>query len=166
MPRLDGSTHVNLTVTDLERSTEWYRRVFGLVLVNDVTPPESGFRFCTLLHPQSFASIVLGQAQTLSSDSDRFDEHRVGLHHLGYHVPEREDLDVWVRHLDEQGVEHSGVTESGHEAGAQVWFHDPDGIWLEVYWVNRAFFADRLRQRWREAKRQGRTGEWVTPTAQ
>ncbi|MBB6347800.1 VOC family protein [Nonomuraea muscovyensis] len=159
MPRLDGSTHINLTVTDLERSTEWYARVFGFVVVNDVAPPDYDFRFRTLVHPQSFASVVLGQPA--GAGPDVFDEHRVGLHHLGYHVPERADLDEWAAHLDGIGVEHSGITVSNHEAGAQVWLRDPDNIWIEFYWVNRSFFADRLRQRWREARRAGRS-DWTS----
>lgn len=181
MPKLDGSTHINLTVVDLDRSTEWYTRVFGFVVVNDVAPPDYDFRFRTLVHPGSFASVVLGvptgaaavdtSAATVNGAGppaeppvgDRFDEHRVGLHHLGYHVPERDDLDAWVRHLDEVGVAHSGITVSQHEAGAQVWLRDPDNIWVEVYWVNRAFFADRLRRRWREARRAGRT-DWTAAT--
>jgi glyoxylase I family protein len=149
MPALDGRNHVNLTVTDLDRSTDWYCRVFDMVVVNDVTPPGSGFRFRTLLHPGSFASVVLGRPETGLPDRDAFDEARVGLHHLAYHVPERDDLDTWVAHLDGLGVEHSGIKVSGHEAGAQIWLRDPDHIWLEFYWVNRDFFVDRLRQAWR-----------------
>lgn len=148
-PPLNGTTHINLTVTDVEESSAWYCSVLGMIIVNDVTPPESGFRFQTLVHPASFASVVLGQP-VVADDVSRFDERRVGLHHLAFHVENRGELHEWVEHLDAQGVEHSEVIESAHEAGAQIWFHDPDGIWLEIYWMNRSFFADRLRQRWRE----------------
>lgn len=154
---LDGSTHVNLTVTDVERSAAWYQQVFGMVQVNDVTPPGSGFRFRTLLHPASLASVVLGQplAPVAPDGGDRFDEHRVGLHHLAYHVPAEADLERWREHLDRLGVVHSGVTRSPHEAGTQLWFRDPDHIWLELYWTNRAFFLSRLRQQWRAARDRG-----------
>jgi len=158
VPKLDGSTHINLTVTDLDRSTEWYTRVFGFVVVNDVAPPDYDFRFRTLVDPRSFGSVVL--CVPVPPLPDVFDEHRVGLHHLGFHVPDREDLDEWVGHLDGLGVSHSGITVSNHEAGAQIWLRDPDNIWVEVYWVNRTFFADRLRQRWREAKAAGRR-DWT-----
>ncbi|MDG4800829.1 VOC family protein [Micromonospora sp. WMMD980] len=156
MPRLDGRNHINLTVVDLDRSTEFYQAVFEMVVVNDVTPPESGFRFRTLVHPGSFASVVLGRAEPPGDPSvpDRFDERRPGLHHLAYHVPERADLDDWVTHLDGLGVTHSGITTSKHEAGSQIWLRDPDHIWLEFYWVNRDFFVDRLRQVWRRERRR------------
>ncbi|MEV4200717.1 VOC family protein [Micromonospora globbae] len=161
MPRLDGRNHINLTVVDLDRSTDFYRAVFEMVVVNDVTPPGSGFRFRTLLHPASFASVVLGSVEDAAAPPDggaeRFDERQPGLHHLAYHVPERGDLDEWVAHLDAIGVPHSGITTSKHEAGSQIWLRDPDNIWLEFYWVNRDFFVDRLRQVWRRERRAVRT---------
>lgn len=150
MPRLDGSTHINLTVTDLDRSTEWYCQVFGLVVIDDITPPHSGFHCRTLLHPQSFASVVLGQAH--EPDLSPFDERRTGLHHLAYHVPERSDLDEWARHLDASHIPHSGVMQPDFELGAQIWLRDPDNIWLELYWLDRKLFTDRLRQHWRERR--------------
>ena len=67
-----------------------------------------------------------------------------------------------VADQDGLGIEHSGITASNHEAGAQIWLRDPDHIWLEIYWANRNFFADRLRQRWREARRSGDRTAWVT----
>ncbi|MFI6042471.1 VOC family protein [Nocardia sp. NPDC051321] len=164
MPRLDGKNHVNLTVTDLDRSTEWYAKVLDMIVVNDVTPVGSGFRFRTLLHPASFASVVLGYPeQPGPGEADRFSEFRVGLHHLAYHVPERADLDEWATHLDRLRITHSGVSMSGHETGAQIWLRDPDNIWLEFYWVNREFFADKLRLRWKAARKSGRS-TWLSPS--
>lgn len=150
VPKLNGSTHVNLTVRDLDRSTEWYCRVMDFTVVRDATPAESGFTFRTLVHRQSLAAIVLGQP--VEVDPDPFDERRVGLHHLGYHVPERVDLDRWAEHLDAVGAAHSGVRELFLEAGYGIWLRDPDNIWLEFYWLNADYFMDRLRQR-RRAER-------------
>jgi glyoxylase I family protein len=153
MPKLNGENHINLTVSDLDRSARWYCDVFGMVVVNDVTPAGSGFRFRTLVQPGSLASVVLGKAD--DGDDLPFDERRIGLHHLAFHVPERADLADWACHLDGLGIEHSGVTDSPHEAGTQIWLRDPDHIWLELYWVNRAFFASRLRAAWRAAREAG-----------
>jgi glyoxylase I family protein len=147
-PRLNGSTHVNLTVRDLDASTDWYCRAFGFTVVRDAEPEGSGFTFRTLLHRQSLSSIVLGRSH-LRPAAEAFDEHRVGLHHLGYHVPERADLQAWAAHLSAQGIEHTGVRELFLEAGYGIWLRDPDGIWLELYWMNADYFFDRLRQQWR-----------------
>jgi len=77
VPRLEGGTHVNLTVADIERSSPWYRKVFGFVVVNDVRPPGAGFRFQTLLDPRSLSSVVLGQPD--DGADGPFDETRIGL---------------------------------------------------------------------------------------
>lgn len=94
-------------------------------VANDVVLDENGFRFATLVSPGSSASLVLGQAGT--GDDTPFDQHRVGLHHVAYHVPERADLDEWTAHLDALHIPHSGIRTNGPEAaGAQVLLQDPD----------------------------------------
>jgi catechol-2,3-dioxygenase len=151
-PRLNGGTHINLTVRDLDVSTEWYCRALGFEPIRDATPTGSGFTFRTLVHAGSLASIVLGQPD--DAEIPPFDENRVGLHHLAYHVPERTDLDLWAAHLDASDVANTGVKELFMEAGFGIWMRDPDNIWLELYWLNANFFMARLRDRWR-AKRDG-----------
>lgn len=146
MPKLDGRNHVSLTVSDLDRSAEWYADVFGFLPLGGVQSPD--FRFATLLHPQSFASIAL--AQPLRAPAGAADQERVGLHHLAYHVPERADLDEWVAHLDAKGIAHSGVQAPEWELGEQVWLRDPDGVQLEIYWVDRDAVVDQLRRLRRE----------------
>ncbi|KWV31478.1 MULTISPECIES: VOC family protein [Micromonospora] len=154
-PPLNGGTHINLTVRDLDRSTEWYCRALGFTVVRDARPVESGFTFRTLLHSRALTSIVLGQGDRPVAEP--FDERRVGLHHLAFHVPEREDLHTWVAHLDSVGVEHGGVQELFLEAGHGVWLRDPDNIWLELYWLNADYFMQRMREHHR-ARRAERVG--------
>ena len=45
VPMLNGGTHINLTVLDLDLSTEWYCRALGFRVVRDARPQESGFRY-------------------------------------------------------------------------------------------------------------------------
>lgn len=151
VPALNGGTHINLTVRDLDRSTEWYRTALGFRVVRDAQPAESGFTFRTLLHTRAMVSLVLGQAHPATSAP--FDERRVGLHHLAFHVPERSTLDEWVAHLDKVGVAHGGVEKLFLEAGYGVWLRDPDNIWLELYWLNAEYFMQQLRQQRRERRR-------------
>lgn len=153
VPALNGGTHINLTVRDLDRSTEWYCRALGFSVVRDARPVESGFHFRTLLHTRALTSIVLGQADQPAEES--FDEHRVGLHHLAFHVPELDTLQEWVSHLDRTGVAHGGVEKLFLEAGYGVWLRDPDNIWLELYWLNAEYFMAKMREhhRTRRAER-------------
>jgi catechol 2,3-dioxygenase-like lactoylglutathione lyase family enzyme len=172
---MNGNTHVNLTVRDLDTSARWYCRVLGFAAVRDAAPPGSGFRFRTLIHGGSLSSVVLGQVEPGPAEPgpaepgphlqvgpaepggaeparDVFDERRIGLHHLAYHVPDRADLEVWAAHLDGERVAHSGVRELYLEAGYGIWLRDPDNIWLELYWLNANFFMDRLRRQRRDRR--------------
>lgn len=153
VPLLNGDTHVNLTVRDLERSTEWYRHALGFSVVRDARPVGSGFTFRTLLHTRALISVVLGQAD--DPDHTPFDERRVGLHHLAFHVPELHHLNEWADHLTAAGVAHDGVQELYLEAGYGIWLRDPDHIWLELYWLNAEFFMQRMRDRARQRRAAG-----------
>ncbi len=150
VPMLNGGTHINLTVLDLDLSTGWYCTALGFRVVRDARPRGSGFRFRTLVHTRALTSVVLGQAD--EPDPAPFDERRVGLHHLAFHVPERHDLDEWARHLTACGVAHDGVQELFLEAGYGIWLRDPDRIWLELYWLNADFFMQKMREQARERR--------------
>jgi len=150
VPLLNGGTHINLTVRDLDRSTDWYCRALGFAVVRDARPAQAGFTFRTLIHTRALTSVVLGQAHTPAAEP--FDEHRVGLHHLAFHVPQREHLQDWAAHLDRAGVAHGGVQELFLEAGYGIWLRDPDNIWLELYWLNADYFMQRMRDKHRAAR--------------
>ncbi len=137
--------HVNLTVTDLERSAAWYCQVFGLVPIGDetVAPPVSdrSLRYRSLADPRTF-SYVVGLIEHDRPSDDAFDERRTGLDHFGLHVPEVADLDEWVQHLDALGVRHSGVKTVDY--GSAISFCDPDGIQLEVMVPSVDFWSGRV----------------------
>jgi glyoxylase I family protein len=119
MPRLATATgyHVNLTVTDLERSVDWWCRVFGLVVVGDeasVEPAsEEPLRYRSLGSPQTW-SYVVGLIQHQAGSQDAADELRAGLDHYALHVPELADLDEWAAHLDALEVPHSGIKRTDY----------------------------------------------------
>lgn len=64
--------------------------------------------------------------------TERFDPRVVGLDHLSFAVARREDVDDWARHLDSEGVAHSGAIDV--PPGAILNFKDPDGIALAIFW--------------------------------
>jgi glyoxylase I family protein len=143
--RLATGNHVNLTVTDLEHSVRWYGRVFGLVEMADetiVTPAtESAIRYRSLFDPATM-SYVVGLIEHPDGDSSRFDERRTGLDHFALHVPDPQDLEDWAHHLDELGIEHSGVKHAPYEDA--ITLRDPDNIQLEICWPNTAWWAKHL----------------------
>ena len=86
---------------------------------------------CSLVHASGFAVTVMSHDAT---GTDRFDETRVGLDHLAFGVADRAELDEWVAHFNEMGVENTGVIEAHY--GDTVVFRDPDNTQLELFVFN------------------------------
>lgn len=145
---LAGTNHVNLTVTDLDRSTTWYEEVFGIVVVSDeeMCPPatDSPIRYRSLFDLESM-SYVVGLIEHPDGEPGRFDERRAGLDHFAVHVTDSEDLLWWVEHLDALAIEHSGIKRFEYEDA--ITFRDPDNIQLEVCWPKMSFWAAKLTAR-------------------
>ena len=120
--------HVSLSVTDLDRSVAWYRRVFGL---DEVLHEQGGDREAFVFR---FAGsrLMIGLVRHAGNDTEPFRPATTGLDHMAFDAGSRDDLERWVDHLDALGVEHSGVLDI--PVGAIVNFKDPDGIQLAVFW--------------------------------
>ena len=147
MPRrLVGTNHVNLTVTNLERSTQWYCRVFGLTAVSNqenIGPPYFTDVAYNGLFDLTTFSYVVGLIQHPAGIGG-FDPRRVGLDHFGLQVPDVAELPDWAAHLDEQGVPHSGMVHAPY--ADVINFRDPDGIALELSALNLNFWTNLVSQ--------------------
>jgi glyoxylase I family protein len=122
-----GVNHVTLTVTDVQRSREFYTTILNFQPIG-----EFGQR---ILLSNGSMVLVIGPAPdaTHALSGDRFDENRVGLDHISLSVSSRADLDEAVRIFDEQGVPHGEIKDLGAGAGLYVIaFRDPDNIQLEL----------------------------------
>jgi glyoxylase I family protein len=127
IPKIEGFGHIDLTVTDAERSAHWWERVMGFIIVAHTEKP--GWDQWNLLHPSGLiVSVMTHDTRT----SDRFDERSVGLDHLAFRVSDRAMLEEWVHHFDQLGIRHSGIQEE--QGGPLVVLRDPDNIQLEL-WV-------------------------------
>jgi catechol 2,3-dioxygenase-like lactoylglutathione lyase family enzyme len=126
LPSITGFGHIDLTVTDAERSARWWEEVMGFTLVNAQDGPNGRYR--SLMHSCGVAVIMRTPPVLVA---DRFDDRVVGLDHLAFNVADRAQLEAWARHLDDCGVVHSGVQEEN--GGPLIVFRDPDNIQLEVY---------------------------------
>lgn len=119
-------THVALTVTDLERSVPWYRRLFDAepVMDEDTGP----FRHVVW----SLGATLVGLHEFPDGVDDvGFDERRPGLDHLSFTCSDRAELEGWARRLDELGVEHGGIVDAAYGSGLS--FRDPDNLPLEFF---------------------------------
>ncbi|WP_406201190.1 VOC family protein [Kitasatospora sp. NBC_01560] len=120
--------HVGLNVTDLERSTAFYRRALGLEVLNEGTDPDRRFAF---LGRDGRLLITLWEQST-----GTFATGAPGLHHLSFQVDSVDEVRAAEQVLRELGAEfaHDGVVP--HREGAAsggIFFTDPDGIRLEIY---------------------------------
>lgn len=136
-PQLAGVHHFSPTVTDVEASAEWYQRVLGLQRIPPKFPhygnEDTGY---AVVLADMAAGIMIGLHHHAGNDGGACDERRTGLDHIAFGVPERGDLDTWAAWLDEQGVDHAGVTDATDPMPYSVLvFRDPDNIQLELMWM-------------------------------
>jgi glyoxylase I family protein len=127
MSAFPGITHIAVTVSDLSRSTAWYAALFGSDPVLDEDTP-GGF------HHTVFA-IDGGQLFGLhlhdAAPAGAFDERRAGLDHVSFACADRDELEGWVKRLDDLGYPHGGIVDAHYGSGLS--FRDPDNIALELF---------------------------------
>ncbi|MEO6941888.1 MAG: VOC family protein [Terrimesophilobacter sp.] len=133
VPNFLAISHLDLSVTDVERSAIWYCEVLGLRRVR--RSDLDNRIMVVLVHDTS--GLVIGLNQHNNTVGDRFDEHRPGLDHVGFAVSDRADLVEWEARLSSLDVVHSPVQDSPSGAGAALVFRDPDNIQLEFWWTAR-----------------------------
>jgi catechol 2,3-dioxygenase-like lactoylglutathione lyase family enzyme len=142
--------HFSFTVSDLERSIDWYTRVLGLELVhrqrqeNEYTPVLVGIpgavlevaQFAVPGVPPARSTHMLELVEYLmpsGRDLGELATNSVGCAHLALMV-----TDIHARHerMVEQGVAFRNppveITEGANAGGFACYFHDPDGITLEL----------------------------------
>jgi catechol 2,3-dioxygenase len=118
---------VELTVSDLARSLDYYRRVVGLEAL------ETG---------SSRASLGAGGRELLALVEEpgaRSARGYAGLFHFALLVPQRADLARWLAHAARDRVRLEGLSD--HYVSEAIYLRDPDGHGIEIY-------ADRPRQVW------------------
>ncbi|MEO8220880.1 MAG: VOC family protein [Specibacter sp.] len=126
MPALPHIDHLALTVTDMTISTTFYSRLWATEPSGHMADGPFTRRIFALA-----GGLTLGLTQHDISSGKGFDEKNPGLDHIGFAVHDRTGLLEWRDHLDEIGVEHSGLVEASY--GTALSFKDPDGIALEFF---------------------------------
>ena len=132
-----GFAHVRLTVTDIHRSKEFYRRLLGREPGSDFSDqvdepgvrqdPDRTYGGCSF----TFEGQTLG-LRPVAAPGDRFDPDRVGLDHLSLLVDSVDDLHRAADRLDHAGIAHGRVTELPAFGLAILSVQDPDDINLEL----------------------------------
>ena len=118
---------VELSVSDLSRSLNFYQTVLGMtVLERNAFGASLGTPTHTLLE-----LLEVPGALTAPQSSP-------GLFHFAVLLPTRADLARWVQHVHSLGVR---IGQGDHLISEAFYIGDPDGHGIEVYW-------DRPRDQW------------------
>jgi catechol 2,3-dioxygenase len=117
---------VELTVSDLGRSLDYYRKAIGLGVRQEVDGRASlgGDAELLVLHEVPGAQPA---------------PRNTGLFHFALLVPERRDLALWLAHAIREQVPMTGASD--HFVSEALYLRDPDGHGIEIY-------ADRPREVW------------------
>ena len=127
MVHLTGLGHVLLRVLDLERSKKFYAEVLGFHVLEE--DPEHGGVFLAL-KGQSHA-IDLFAVKDLEAARQQTPGVR-GLGHVAFRVDSEQALKDAYHSLREHGVEITRTID--HVSQQSVYFQDPDGNTLEIYY--------------------------------
>jgi catechol-2,3-dioxygenase len=126
MIRLKEIGHVLLRVLDLERSKKFYGEVLGFKILEE--DPEHGGTFMALegqSHAIDLFQVKDAEAAKMQTPGVR------GLGHIAFRVESEEALKEAYATLQAHGVE---ITRSiDHVSQKSVYFSDPDGNTLEIY---------------------------------
>jgi catechol 2,3-dioxygenase-like lactoylglutathione lyase family enzyme len=116
--------HYALTVSDLQRSIEWYERLFESPPVAVID--EDQFRAAIWSEP-----MIAIHENKHRLEGDVFDELRIGLDHIAFGCASREELESWPARLDALGIERGEILDRPYGSGLA--FRDPDNIQLELF---------------------------------
>lgn len=126
VPELAGISHIDLTVTNRDRSESFYTDVLGFELVRRADEP--GVRVADMRHQD--LDVEMCVREPVAGDRSPFDELRTGLDHLSFAVATRAELERWQEHLARHGVPYTPIVDAPY--GAVLVFRDPDNIQLEL----------------------------------
>jgi len=137
--KIEGQHHVGITVSDLERSIEFYRDVLGMTLRSK--GESSGEMISRVVgvpgtHIKSAyfeaGDLVLELFQYLEPAGGRqkasLRQIDVGHYHLAFLV---DDIDEAHEKLTARGVRFSDVPQHFESGVGAIYFWDPDGVALE-----------------------------------
>ena len=116
-PPIDGVSHFQLNVSDLDVSVAWYKRALGLTELRG----EPG-RYIALQSTTGRFRVVLsagGRADTPGA-----------LDHIALAISDVGALSAWCEHLTTIGISHEGI--KANIAGQSVDLFDPDGNNIEL----------------------------------
>lgn len=118
--------HAHLKVRDLDNAIAFYTQFLGLRVVERI-----GEQYAFLSGGERHHEIAL---QNVGMNAPMPSSHATGLYHIAFEVPDRAAFAEAYRNLMAAGVD---VVTVDHLISWAIYFSDPDGNGLEIYWDKR-----------------------------
>lgn len=155
---LDAVHHTAIIVKDLDKSIYFYHDILGLKFSNEPSPwfegeglskgvnvPNAKLRQVSLWVGKNSTLELIEYANRPANNDTPIQQNYLGAMHMAFQVP---DINAAVEELRAKGVEfysEPNVVDEGVLAGWRwVYFHDPDGIPLEL--VEVAYYNEDERK--------------------
>ena len=106
-------SHIAVTVSDLDRSKEFYGSLFG----SDPVLDEDAGSFYHVVYALEGGTLFGLHTHPAPNDQPDFSEFRSGLDHVAFGVPSRADLEKWEGRLNELGVRNGGIVDRALRLG-------------------------------------------------
>ena len=125
---INGVAHTFITAGDFERSVAFYRQLLPFLGLKEVASSPDTY-YCV-----SGRTGVGIRRPSAEHTGARFEQFRVGLHHICFRVRTREDVDQVHAFLTEIGgkIVNAPKQDAWAPGYYSVLFEDPDGVRLEV----------------------------------
>ncbi len=126
---LGGMHHIELSVSDMHRSTEFYEAVLGFLGYRRLPSPED-----IVIWAKRETGAVIINAADPDSPNKAHDRYSPGLHHFAFTAESRDDVERLHARLTEIGAAIlDPPAEYDYMPGYYaVFFADPDGLKLEL----------------------------------
>lgn len=125
--RLDTVHHIAIIVSDYEKSREFYVDKLGFQVIRENYRPAKDDRKLDLKVNENTELEIFAVKNAPPRAS--YPEAR-GLRHLAFRVEDAEAAVEWLR---ERGIECEALRTDEFTGGRMTFFHDPDGLPLEIH---------------------------------
>ena len=123
---LNLTHHIAIICSDRDKALDFYMNKLGFAMIREVERPQQGDILIMLHSGQTVLELFIRPDAPARVN----DPEAQGLRHLAFHVDNMDEAVAW---LNSRGVETEPVRNDTINGGRFTFFHDPDGLPLELH---------------------------------